>query len=52
MYIIVAAKSLDTPYEILHFILMTVGTTVSHWRHQNYLWTHMELEKKIRESLK
>lgn len=28
------------------FILMTIGTAVSRWRHQNYLSTHIDLSRK------
>lgn len=41
-------RSLDTPYQLnmFSFILMTIGSKVSHWRHQNYELTHMEFCRK------
>ena len=41
----VQAKSLDTPSHSMRFlfIFMTISIVDSHWRHQNYEWTHMEL---------
>lgn len=45
-FVTLPVKSLDTLHFMFFFIFMTIYIVDSHWRNQNYEWTHMELCSK------